>query len=85
VWCDDQLVGRVIGVRYGSSVDRPDTIVVRLHGMRREVVELAIQEVARIDPEHRSLDLLHDPSARRHGRDHLVVLRDVLTSSLARH
>jgi hypothetical protein len=78
--CPAGRVGIVVEVRFGSSIDRPDALVVRRRALTRRVRIVSVSEVAAVVPSQERLVLRATPE--RGGRDRFARLRGFLASGL---
>jgi len=71
--CPAGRVGIVVEIRFGSSIDRPDALVVRGRVLGKRVRIVSVSEVAEVVPGQERLVLRASPE--RGGRDRFARLR----------
>jgi hypothetical protein len=74
--CPTGRVGIVVEVRFGSSIDRPDALVVRGRVLCKRVRIVSVSEVAEVVPGQERLVLRASPE--QGGRDRFARLRGYL-------
>jgi hypothetical protein len=59
-------IGVVEGVRFGSSVDRPDVLEVKVGRVRQRLIVVGVDQIERILLDEERIELCSDPVSERH-------------------